>query len=50
MGGCLRTVTTDHVFIRYGFFGPIEASELAPENLIALAYDLMVANRLKLPP
>jgi len=46
MGGCLRTVMTDHVFIRYGFFGPIEASELKPENLIALAHDLMVANRL----
>ncbi len=47
MGGCLRTVVTDHIFLRYGFIGAIESNEVRPDNLIALSHDLMVAKRLE---
>lgn len=46
MGGCLRTTITDDIFLRYGFLGPIEASAVKPERLVALAHDLMVSNQL----
>lgn len=46
MGGCLRTTITDHVFLRYGLLGPIEASAVTPGKLVALAHDLMVSNPL----
>lgn len=46
MGGCLRTKITDHIFLRYGLLGPIEASAVKPEKLVALAHDLMVSNPL----